>query len=183
MTLLTTVLFVFTTPPAFANQMSNQELALAFGSQIKPQQVAVLSQQEMDETEGALGWGGALVGVGSYGGSVAYRSWDSTSLGNTFNNFANNWNTTDALWAAASGLVGGTLSSTLFKDLGYSTFGSQLTAPLLVQKTVRGSGAGLGFSTFGVHGYPTTNFQNQAINNYVNRYSSTSCFSCYGSRW
>jgi len=76
MTLLTALAFIFSMPSAFANQMSNQELTLAFGSQINPKQVTVLSQQEMENTQGELFIWGAVTGLGMYGGKTLYNSWE-----------------------------------------------------------------------------------------------------------
>lgn len=147
-----------------AAALANSDISFAFGQTTQPVQVAMLSEKEMKETEGALlplvlsALGGAAVGGGTYLGSTLYRSWDSSSLVSTGRNFVKNFSPNDLAWAAGGGAVGGTYSGALFRGVGYSGLGSQITAPAVVQIPIRGGGAGLGFSTFGVHGYPTTNF-------------------------
>jgi len=153
-----------------------------------------LSHSEMIETEGnVLPYfvGGAGVGSATYLGSTAYRSLDmSSNYGfnlNSWDNFTNNFSGTDLLWAAGAGAVGGGYSQALFKNVGYTGFVAQSTAPALVQIPIRSGGAGAGFATFGVHGYPTTNFNNNfpgsnsSFSN-SNSFSGFNCGSCYRGR-
>ena len=160
------------------------DLSFAFEQTAQPVQMAMLSEQEMKETEGAVLVGGALLGFGIYGGSTVYRSWDfSSNYGinrNTLNNLSNNWSTSDALFATASGAVGGAYGQALFRGVGYTGFWSQIAAPVTVQVPIRTGSAGLGFSTFGVHGYSTTNFNN-SNNNFFPR-TNFYCGACYRGR-
>ena len=162
------------------------DLSFAFEQTGQPVQMAMLSEQEMKETEGAVipylayYGGGAAIGGGAYVGSTIYRSWDSSSLSNSWNNLSNNWSTSDALFATASGAVGGAYGQALFRGVGYTGFWSQIAAPVTVQVPIRTGSAGVGFSTFGVHGYPTTNFNN-SNNNFVPR-TNFYCGACYRGR-
>ena len=168
------------------------ELSAAFEQSVEPIQMLALSEQEMKETEGAfvflapiipLGMsmlGGAGVGSTLYGASVLYRSWDGTPNG-TLNNAINNFSRTDLGWAAAGGAVGGAYSGALFRGVGYPGFVQQLRAPAIVQTPIRSGGAGVGFSTFGVHGYPTTNFNNGRGSSSSPNFGSY-CYSCYRAR-
>ena len=56
----------------------------------------------------------------------------------------------------------------------YSSFGSQIVAPTVIQVPIRSGSVGVGFSTFGVHGYTTTQFNNRPSsgNNFY-------CGACY----
>ncbi len=169
------------------------ELSAAFEQSAEPIQMLALSEQEMKATEGAFAFvpfiplgmsmiGGAGVGSTLYGASVLYRSLDGT-VGGTFNNFQNNFSRSDLSWAAAGGAVGGAYSGALLRGVGYSGFVQQLRAPAIVQTPIRSGGAGVGFSTFGVHGYPTTNFNNSNSSRGGSSPNFGSyCYSCYRAR-
>ena len=153
------------------------ELSYAFEQTAEPMQMLALSEQEMKDTEGALGWGGAALGGLAYGGSTLNRSWDGLNM-STVNNFRNNWSNSDFGFAVAAGAVGGAYGQALFRGVGYNTFRTQAAAPLTVQVPIRSGSVGLGFATFGVHGYPTTRFNNGLNNNVTPNFGSY-CGSCY----
>ncbi len=184
----------FSTHPAMATFLDNQDLAFAFGSENVAAEIEVLSKQEMVETEGErfiFGVPGAAVGGTIYTGSILYKSWDSSiNYGfnsNTLNNFIDNWSVNDFLWATGSGFVGSTYSTNMFRYLGYNNFRDQWNAPLSVQRPIRAGGAALGFATFGVHGATSTNFQNRLRSNFSYQAGNIQCYSCYRSsfriRW
>ena len=141
--ILSTLVFLFMVPSAFANPMSNQDLTLAFGSQIKPQQVAVLSQKEMDVTEGGIGpiciWL-ADTTIARVGLSVGRAAWNTVS--NVFRSPAatgaaagagsylgtqlasgNKITTAGTAGAIAGGLVGGPIGARLGGNSGAFTGG------------------------------------------------------------
>ena len=155
------------------------ELSAAFEQSAEPMQMLALSEQEMKDTEGAA-WpiwaGGAAIGGLGYTGSTVGRSYDGT-FGGTYNNFRNNWSNTDFGFAVAAGAVGGAYGQALFRGVGYNTFRTQAAAPLLTQVPIRSGSVGLGFATFGVHGYPTTSFNNGLTPNF-----GSYCGSCYRGR-
>lgn len=87
------------------------------------------------------------------------------------------------MWATGSGAVGGAYGQALFRGVGYTGFRNQITAPISVQTPIRTGGAGLGFATFGVHGYPTTNFNNNFNNSgNIGQSITSTCYSCYRAR-
>lgn len=73
-------------------------------------------------------------------------------------------------------------SGALFRGVGYPSFGSQITAPAIVQTPIRSDGAGVGFSTFGVHGYPTTHFNSGERSGFSTNFQPLTCGSCYCGR-
>jgi len=158
----------------------NHDLVMAFGGSVQAGSVSMLSRKEMVETEGQNILG-AIAGFFVYTGKTLYDSWNGFTR-NTWNNFTNNWNGGDALWATASGAVGGAYSSTMFRSLGYPGLKS-FRAPVVAQANIRAGGSGLGFATFGVHGATSTRFQNQ-MNSYnypgfATSWSNSYCGSCY----
>jgi len=163
MTLLTTLVFVFTIPSAFAKQMSDQELSMAFGSQIKPQQVAVLSQQEMDATEGGIGpvciWL-ADTAIARVGLSVGRTAWNAVS--NFFRSSP-----------AATGAVAG--------NIGYVTSqygsGQPITTPGLVGATVGGAIGGPIGGRFGpLTGAGIGGFSGGVTQRYVRQHNGSNNF-------
>ena len=150
--------------------------------------MAMLSEQEMVETEGAL-WqfalpvvSGGLVGGGMYLGGTFIESYDGT-VGGTWNNLKDNFSGSDLAWAAASGVVGNSYAQALFRGVGYTGFAAQATAPAFTQAHIRGGAFGAGFTTFGVHGAVTTDFNNglSGMNSSSNfgRDFGSYCGSCY----
>jgi len=182
---------IFSSQSVMATSLYKQDMAFAFGSEGIASEMLALSQQEMEETEGQNGPYGAIAGSTLYTGGILYKSWDSSGgnfgfNSNTWNNFTNNWKLSGALWAAGSGFVGGTYTSRMFKSLGYNSARAQWSAPLNVQRPIRTAGSALGFSTFGVYGATSTNFQNR-LRSYSTNFSSNipgniQCFSCYRGR-
>ena len=161
--------------------LDNQDMAFAFGAESSTD-MAMLSEKEMVETEGAVFLGGAVTGLGVYTVSTGIESWDG-SIGSSLVNFTDNFSTSDALWATASGAVGGAYGQALFRGVGYTGFAAQATAPVFTQVHIRGGAFGAGFSTFGVHGAATTSFNNglSSMNNSSNfgRDFGSYCGSCY----
>lgn len=170
-----------------ASALEDQDLAFAFGSE-STMEVATLSEQEMKETEGALFWGGAAIGAVQYAGTNLYQSWDSSSVGNTFNNFKNNWSNTDFALSVGSGAVGGAYGNAMLKELGYTGVLNQLKAPLIYQAPIRANGAGLGFATVGVYKNTPQPTNNQSYSSNKSNWNqgpqpiSTSYSSTYGNR-
>ncbi len=158
-TLFTGVLAASLSVPAFANegtvatplpQFTAADTQMLFEQDAKPMQLAVLSQQEMKETEGAFGFGGAAIGVGFYGAQNLYNSWNGFNR-STLSNFSNNWSWRNAGLSAAGGFVSGGFSNAMLRGAGYTTFRSQVTAPIATQAVIRGNGFALGQTSFGLH--------------------------------
>jgi hypothetical protein len=88
----------------------------------EPLRVAVLSAQEMEETQGAVipFAVGAGIGFMSYAGSLAHSSFMNSRAGRgTFaGNFANNWNTRQAVFSAGVGALSGGLANVALRNTG-----------------------------------------------------------------
>ena len=146
--------------PVFANeavatpllQFTAHDAQMLFEQDAKPMQLTALSSQEMKETEGAFGFGGAAFGFGLYGAQTAYSSWNrNQSFSSNLHNTANNWSWRNAGLSAAGGFVSGGFSNAMLRGAGYTTFRSQWTAPIATQAVIRGNGFALGQTSFGLH--------------------------------
>ena len=123
-----------------------------FEQDARPMQLAALSQQEMKETEGAFGVGGAVIGVGIYGASTAYNSWNTNAtFATNLRNTATNWSWRNAGLSAAGGFVSGGYSNVMLRAAGYTGFRNQWTAPFATQAVIRANGFALGQTSFGLH--------------------------------
>ena len=158
-TLIAGVLAASLAVPAFANdasvatplpQFTAADTQMLFEQDAKPMQLAALSQQEMKETEGAFGFGGAAIGFGFYGAQNLYNSWNGVNR-STLSNFANNWSWRNAGLSAAGGFVSGGYSNVMLRAAGYTGFRNQWTAPFATQAVIRANGFALGQTSFGMH--------------------------------
>ena len=121
-----------------------------FEQDARPMQLAALSQQEMVETEGAFGFGGAAIGVGMYTALTAFDSYRGRN-GSFVSNFQNNWSWRNAGLSAAGGFVSGGYSNVMLRAAGYTGFRNQWTAPFATQAVIRANGFALGQTSFGMH--------------------------------
>ena len=131
-------------------QFTAHDAQMLFEQDAKPMQLTALSSQEMKETEGAFGFGGAAFGLGFYGAQTAFNSWNGWNR-TTVNSFSNNWSWRNAGLSAAGGFVSGGFSNAMLRGAGYTTFRSQWTAPIATQAVIRGNGFALGQTSFGLH--------------------------------
>lgn len=108
--LAATLLSASLAAPAFANesqpadlpQFSAVDMQIMFERDVKPMQLAVLSQQEMKETEGAWLWAVPVIGYGLYGGGLSYTSYGAAT---------GDWTSPQAAYNLWTGFAGGAIGS------------------------------------------------------------------------
>ncbi|MEQ1487670.1 MAG: hypothetical protein ABL920_04205 [Methylotenera sp.] len=109
--------------------LSSNEMQTAFQQDAQPLQVASLSKQEMQETEGAVVFvpilialaTGASLGTASYAAGNGLTTLSNTGLNNFNTNYSNNWNTNQAVFSAGVGAVTGGLGSLALRAAGVTS--------------------------------------------------------------
>jgi hypothetical protein len=107
-----------------ANVLTHDDLVALFGAQEaqKPLQLALLSEQEMRETEGAFlpFVIGAGIGLVTYAAPLAYSAARNTWSGNgTFtSNFRNSWDTRQAIFSSGVGALSGGVANIALRSTG-----------------------------------------------------------------